>query len=115
MTAHTPGPWRIGTTEGAVVADVPIPEVEGSDHYEYYGGHLVAESIAPRNLPVIAAAPELLAEASAAEKMLSELLAALNKATELGATRVDVGDLRVAVEHRLNPLRAAIAKAEGRA
>jgi hypothetical protein len=54
----------------------------------------------------------LLTEARAAETMLSQLLAALNKATELGATRVDVGDLRVAVEHRLKPLRAAIAKAE---
>jgi hypothetical protein len=64
------------------------------------------------NARLIAAAPELLAESSAAETMLSELLAALNKATELGATRVDVGDLRVAVEHRLKPLRAAIAKAE---
>jgi hypothetical protein len=59
-------------------------------------------------------APELLAEARAAEQMLSELLAALTKAAELGATRVDVGDLRVAVEHRLTPLRIAIAKATGR-
>ncbi len=58
-------------------------------------------------------APDLLAESRAAEKLLSDLLAALNKATALGATRVDVGDLRVAVEYRVTPLRAAIAKAEG--
>jgi hypothetical protein len=66
------------------------------------------------NAHLIAAAPDLLAESIAAETMLSQLLAALNKAKELGATRVDVGDLRVAVEHRLKPLRAAIAKAEVR-
>lgn len=27
---------------------------------DYYGGHLIAESIAPQNVPLIAAAPDLL-------------------------------------------------------
>jgi hypothetical protein len=57
---HTPGPWRIGKDYGAVVADHPVPEVHGSDHVEAYGGHMVGESIAHRNRPLIAAAPELL-------------------------------------------------------
>lgn len=57
---HTPGPWRAGETGGAVVADHQISEVSGSEDVEYYGGHLVAESIAARNVPVIAAAPDLL-------------------------------------------------------
>jgi hypothetical protein len=50
----------------------------------------------------------LRAELCADEQMLSQLLAALNQATELGATRVHVGDLRVAVLHRLQPLRKAL-------
>lgn len=59
-TKHTPGPWRIGKHYGAVVADHPVPEISGSDHVEAYGGHMVGESIAPRNRALIAAAPELL-------------------------------------------------------
>lgn len=57
--AHTQGPWRSG--RGCVVADHPVPEMNGSDAVEYYGGHLIAESIAPQNIPVISAAPEMLA------------------------------------------------------
>lgn len=56
---HTPGPWRIGKHYGAVVADHPVPEMSGSDHVQAYGGHMVGESIAPRNRPLIAAAPEM--------------------------------------------------------
>lgn len=58
MSAHTQGPWRAG--RGCVVADHPVPEMNGSDAVDYYGGHLIAESIAPQNIPPIAAAPELL-------------------------------------------------------
>jgi hypothetical protein len=38
---------------GSVVADEPVPEIKGSDVVEYYGGHLIAESIAPRNAEFI--------------------------------------------------------------
>lgn len=57
---HTPGPWRIGKNYGAVVADHPVPELRGSDDVNAYGGHLIAESIALQNRPLIATAPELL-------------------------------------------------------
>lgn len=52
---HTKTPWRIGksTQMGAVVADEPVPEIGGSDCVDYYGGHLIAESIAPRNAEFI--------------------------------------------------------------
>lgn len=60
MSAHTPGPWRVGKNYGSVVADHPVQEIRGSDAVEAYGGHLIAESIAPRNQPIIAAAPEML-------------------------------------------------------
>lgn len=60
--SHTPGPWREGNTVGAVVADA---DVEGGplgyDAFQYYGGNLIAESVAPCNQPLIAAAPEMLA------------------------------------------------------
>ena len=57
--SHTPGPWKIGRC-GSVVADEPINEISGSDDVEYYGGYLIAESIAKKNATLIAAAPDLL-------------------------------------------------------
>lgn len=59
MSLWTPGPWRLGKQGGSVVADVPVPEMHGSDCVEYYGGHLIAESITPSNAKLIAAAPDL--------------------------------------------------------
>lgn len=66
MTQHTQGPWRPspknrpGVRYGAVVADHPVPGVAGSEDTAFYGGHLIAESVAEQNVPIIAAAPELL-------------------------------------------------------
>ena len=57
--AHTKGPWRVGNG-GCVVADHPVPGMNGRIAVEYYGGHLIAESIAPQNRPIIAAAPTML-------------------------------------------------------
>lgn len=60
-TKHTPGPWRkSATTQNAVICD----SITGHDcktNVDYYGGHLIAESIfseADRDL--IASAPDLL-------------------------------------------------------
>lgn len=52
---HTKTPWRVGNPSqmGSVVADEPVPEVRGSDAVSHYGGHLIAESIAPRNAEFI--------------------------------------------------------------
>jgi hypothetical protein len=64
---HHQGPWKRGkgseTTLCAVVAESPTPGSGGSDQdeVEYYGGHLIAESIAPQNWDVVAAAPKLYA------------------------------------------------------
>jgi len=56
------GPWRMSErVSDAVVSDQPLREGEGVSHVDYYGGHLVAESIPARFRPLIAAAPELLA------------------------------------------------------
>ena len=52
---HTKTPWRLGAPSqmGSVVADEPVPEIKGSEAVDYYGGHLIAESIAPRNAEFI--------------------------------------------------------------
>lgn len=58
---HTPGPWRVGKDYGAIVADVPTDGPNGADHVEAYGGYLVCESVARKNMPIIIAATDLLA------------------------------------------------------
>lgn len=59
MRKHTPGPWRIGTNAGAIVTDEPLPG-QGEDERQFYGGYLVAESVAAHDRPLIAAAPMML-------------------------------------------------------
>ncbi|MGL4754509.1 MAG: hypothetical protein ACRCXB_19215 [Aeromonadaceae bacterium] len=48
MSKHTPEPWRVGRV-GTVVSDTPVPLMRGSDAIEYYGGHLIGESITEAN------------------------------------------------------------------
>ena len=48
MSEHTKEPWCIGRA-GSIVADDPVPEMSGSDAVEYYGGHLICESVVDRN------------------------------------------------------------------
>ena len=48
MSNHTPEPWRVGRPFN-VVSDTPVPEMGGSDAVEYYGGHLIGESIIEAN------------------------------------------------------------------
>ncbi|CAB3928948.1 hypothetical protein [Achromobacter deleyi] len=98
-TKHTPGPWRIGKCHGAVVAEVPVHAGLDNDHVEAYGGHLIAESIAVCNRPLIAAAPELLLAAA-------RYLNALD--TWDGSRKAERHTERMESE-----LRAAVAKAKG--
>ena len=69
---HTKTPWRVGAPSqmGSVVADEPVPEIGGSDAVEHYGGHLIAESIAPRNAEFIVRA------CNAHDQMVAALLVA---------------------------------------
>lgn len=48
MTEHTKGLLRVGKGH-AVVADHQVPEMSGSDALDYYGGHMVAESVTAAN------------------------------------------------------------------
>lgn len=71
--AHTQGPWRAGSGtggRGSVVSDhLAVGALSGSDAIDYYGGNMIAESVAQENIPLIAAAPDLLA---ALQSMLSD-------------------------------------------
>jgi len=96
MSKHTPGPWRLGKNSDDVVADTPAGHSQEAEHVDYYGGHLVAESICSHNRPLIAAAPELL-----------ESLTNLVGLAKLGAARLD--KYHAALAHA----GAVIAKARG--
>ncbi|BBU05081.1 hypothetical protein [Aeromonas veronii] len=61
MTEHTKGLLRVGKGH-AVVADHPVPEMSGSDALDYYGGHMVAESVTAANARRIVACWNLLHE-----------------------------------------------------
>lgn len=56
----TPGPWRIGRLCDALVSDSEqhLPS-RGEGSKKYYGGYLIAESIAPQNAELIRRAPEM--------------------------------------------------------
>jgi hypothetical protein len=56
----TPGPYRIGRHGSCIVTDHPVEGMNGSDAINYYGGHMVAESVARQNAPLLAAAWDLL-------------------------------------------------------
>ena len=58
---HTKGPWRVGKRGCSIVADHPIEGgVRGTDDVEAEGGHLVAETCAKVNIPLLSAATDLL-------------------------------------------------------
>lgn len=98
MSTHTQGPWRAGSGtggKGSVVSDqLAEGALGGSDAVDYYGGNLIAESVAQENIPLIAAAPELLA-------VLQEL--------------VDIEGPQPGTSEWAAKARAAIAKATGAA
>lgn len=104
MSKHTQGPWRAGSGtggKGAVVADtLPAGALGGSDAVDYYGGNLIAESIAPENIHLIAAAPELL---KCAQDFI-EVLTETDSFCECGEA-----------DCRTTRLRAALTKATGEA
>jgi len=62
-TGLTKGTWRIGKQAGTVVSDKKVITLSdtGHDDIDYYGGYLIAESIARKeDAKLIAAAPIML-------------------------------------------------------
>lgn len=113
---HTPGPWRFGAPRtNAVVSDTPPSAFQGGE--DHYGGCLVAESIAPENLALIAAAPELLA---VCERQVAWLEMLAERADKGAADRrfISLAEAHAAdaknYRATAKPIREAIAKATKR-
>lgn len=69
---HTKGRWVNGKVAGSIVAKEPNREAAmdtQSDAYRYYGGHLICESVAPKNMAIIKAAPKMLKALKAAQSV----------------------------------------------
>lgn len=98
MSAHTPGPWKVGDYGRILSLDGQTIEVEG------VALPMVSTPVSKANARLIAAAPEMLKE-------LKRSADGWNNAIELGI---------IPEEHRMSATilrdaaRAAIAKAEGR-
>lgn len=112
--SHTPGPWREGKDNyGGIVADYPIEGgCLGTDDVEHYGGYLVAESVAPCNKPLIAAATELLKALRLALPILEEEQDCLER-SYLPQPSPDEERALGSVRDAVRETRAAIAKATG--
>jgi len=100
--AKTPGTWTVGEGGGTVVSDHPNPDLHPqgrSDAFalEYYGGHLIAESIGSQeDARLMAAAPDLLEAVKAAQLSLRHS-AACETTIERGEWRCTCSFMRVFV------------------
>jgi len=66
---HTPRPWIDSPNEpGAIISTDPDAMADAGMEVKYYGGAVIAESIAPRNKPLLKAAPDLLAACKAQDE-----------------------------------------------
>lgn len=76
--------WRQGKSRSEVVSETPSPDqLNGADDLEHYNGYLVAESVPPSLVPLIAAAP----------KMASLLLRSLTHVTHGAPTAREVREV----------------------
>lgn len=58
---HAGGTWEPGKYRTTVVGtELPAGALGGSERTDFYGGYLIAESVAPENVPIISAAPDML-------------------------------------------------------
>ena len=96
---HTLGPWRPGKDYGSIVTDSSegIGQLDDGN-LKFYGGNVIAETVAPCNMPLICAAPELL-------EALKRLLSGINNPNPDATDEVAVAE---------EMAKAAVAKAEGR-
>ena len=111
METHTKGPWRVNERLLAIVSDEPCTDILGAENVEHYGGYLIAESIAPINLSIIAAAPELY---DALRELLTDMVIAqgnMRKAAKRDPAWEGCAEI---IQPRVDAARAAIAKAEGK-
>ncbi len=68
---HTGGTWKEGENGHCIVSSEPIKNAPSGANdkgsVEYYGGHLICESVSPCNIPILKAAPKMLLALEMAE------------------------------------------------
>ncbi len=56
----TPGPYLPGKTVDSIISETQVNEsTDDFGELEYYGGYVIAESIAQKNKPLLMAAPDM--------------------------------------------------------
>lgn len=88
---HSKGIWKVGNNHGVVVTDCGDGFQESTGHaaVDYYGGYLIAESVAKKeDAQLIASAPDMLTA-----------LIAITKSSEYGMVELETQEL---VESAIN-------------
>ena len=106
MSTPSSGHWKKGSSWVSSTHPASSFQSDDESSMRHYGGHLIAESISPENLDVIAAAKEMLAALKEAEQALSHALFRLKDDPSFVTSTA----LKLVTENT----RAVIAKAEGR-
>lgn len=75
---HTPKPWADGGPADSIVSQsneglAPYTHTYSEECLAYYGGYVIAESVAPCNKAVLKAAPDLLIACELAKSLLEAL------------------------------------------
>ena len=109
--------WTPGKQPGTVVTDRIADGPELASHIDFYGGYLVAESIAPENVGPISATVDLLEEGKKLVEWLDRMTARAEKEAKENtfitlreAHAADAKNFRASVKG----MRAAVLKAEGK-
>ncbi|MGH9767212.1 MAG: hypothetical protein ACREAB_07235 [Blastocatellia bacterium] len=102
---HDPGPWVDGKTSDVIVAPDADRRAMSEDAFDYYGGFVIAESVAPWNRPILKAAPELF---DALAELEAEICARFTSNHEKAP-----GFMTENLRSKVLAARAALAKAKG--
>ena len=114
--AHTKGEWINPEGRDFIIA----PEASETDKIamsqttlEYYGGYLVAESVAAQNMPIIKAAPKLL-EACQKWQQLDDEIAQCHQCENPDGCPVHMPEIDKMMQIRDAAIKAALGEEEGK-
>lgn len=85
--SYTKGVWKVGRGGYCVVSQEPAPEVNGSDAVEYYGGHLIGESMSEANAKRIV---ECVSACDGMENPTDEIAKLLSERDELLRVMIEI-------------------------
>src|SRR3989442_918483 len=121
---HTPGPWRISDNPyGAIVSDHPTgrPGENGATteqgrypgECETYGGYVICESVLPKNMSLIAAAPEMFETLRFAEAWIAGPLGGLGPGRVVPPEAYVPGEALARIRSLLSRIEQAEAEVQG--